>query len=124
MGDGFSTKIPKFQISKRLYMSNLSQKTINDADIRKLSADEIKSYIAELPQWQIKDGKLFRHFDFKNFKESKFFVDKISELAEQVNHHPDIKFSFKYVDIEIYSHRANGITESDVFLAAKIDLLK
>ena len=101
----------------------LSQKTINDADTRKLSADEIRQYLLELPLWQIKDNKLFRHWDFKNFKESKSFVDKVSELAEQVNHHPDIKFSFKYVDIEIYTHRAGGITESDVALAAKIDLL-
>lgn len=102
-------------------MSNLSQRTINDADTRKLTDDEIKSYLAELPQWQIKDGKLFRRFDFKNFKESKSFVDKISELAEQVNHHPDIKFSFKYVEVEIYTHRASGLTESDTVLAAKID---
>lgn len=102
---------------------NLSQRTINDADTRKLSAEEIKSCLTELPNWQLRDEKLFRHFDFKNFKESKSFVDKISELAEQVNHHPDIKFSFKYVDIEIYSHRAGGLTESDAVLAAKIDLL-
>lgn len=104
-------------------MSNLSQRTINDTDTRKLTDDEINQYFLELPSWQIKAGKLFRRFDFKNFKEAKSFVDKISELAEQVNHHPDIKFSFKYVDIEIYSHRAGGITESDVVLAAKIDLL-
>lgn len=104
-------------------MTNLSQRTINDADTRKLSDNEISQYLLELPNWQIKDAKLFRHFDFKNFKESKFFVDKISELAEQVNHHPDIKFSFKYVAIEIYTHRAGGITESDVVLAAKIDEL-
>lgn len=102
-------------------MSNLSQKIINDADTRKLSDDEIKNNLSELPEWQIKDGKLFRHWDFKNFKESKVFVDKVSELAEQVNHHPDIKFSFKYAEIEIYTHRISGLTESDVVLAAKID---
>lgn len=100
---------------------NLSQRIINDADIRKLSDDEIKQYLLELPLWQIKDGKLFHHFDFKNFKESKFFVDKVSDLAEQVGHHPDIQFSFKHVDIEIYTHRISGLTESDVILAAKID---
>ncbi len=102
-------------------MSELSQRIINDADTRKLSAEEINQYFLELPLWQIKDNKLFRHWDFKNFKESKFFVDKVSELAEQVNHHPDIKFSFKYVEIEIYTHRINGLTESDAALAAKID---
>jgi 4a-hydroxytetrahydrobiopterin dehydratase len=101
----------------------LSQKIINDADTRKLTDDEIKQYLLELPNWQLRDGKLFRHFNFKNFKESKSFVDKVSELAEQVNHHPDIKFSFKYAEIEIYTHRAGGITESDVVLASKIDLL-
>ncbi len=104
-------------------MPNLSQKIINDTDTRKLTNDEVKNYLAELPFWLFRDGKLFRHWDFKNFKDSKAFVDKISELAEQVGHHPDIQFSFKYVDIEIYTHRAGGLTESDVILAAKIDEL-
>ena len=102
-------------------MSILSQKVIDDSDTRKLTENEINAYLVELPNWQIKDAKLFRHFDFKNFKESKGFVDKVSELAEQVNHHPDIKFSFKYAEIEIYTHRISGLTESDVVLAAKID---
>ncbi len=104
-------------------MSQLFQKIIDDSVVEKVPDDKLAQYMSELPLWQIKDGKLFRHWDFNNFQESKFFVDKVSALAEQAGHHPDIKFSFKYVDIEIYTHRIGGLTESDVVLAAKIDAL-
>ena len=104
-------------------MSNLSQKTIDDSIVAKISDDKAAEYMSELPNWQIRDGRLFRRWDFKNFKEAKAFVDKVSDLAEQVNHHPDIKFSFKYAEIEIYTHKIGGLTESDFILAAKIDEL-
>jgi len=90
----------------------------------KLSHEEIGELKARLnTAWHIRDGTLFRHFDFKNFKQSKAFVDSISILAEEANHHPDITFSFKYVDIVLYSHSEQGLTRADFALAAGIDEL-
>ena len=102
----------------------LSQRVVLDHG-PKLTDDEIRELKAELGDaWEIRDGKLFKHFDFNNFKESKAFVDKVSALAEQVNHHPDITFSFKYVDVVLYTHFRQGLTEADFVLAAKIGELE
>jgi len=104
-------------------MAKLSQRTPEDHG-PKLSDDEISALAAELgPSWDIRDGKLFRHFDVANFKESKAFVDKVSALADEMNHHPDITFSFKYVDIVLYTHFRQGLTEADFVAAAKINEL-
>ncbi|MBI1961704.1 MAG: 4a-hydroxytetrahydrobiopterin dehydratase [Parcubacteria group bacterium] len=104
-------------------MTKLSQRVAPDHG-PKLSDDEVSELKLQIDSaWEIRGGKLFRHFGFNNFKESKAFVDKVSELAEQVNHHPDITFSFKYVDIVLYTHFRQGLTEADFVLAAKIDEL-
>ena len=50
-------------------------------------------------------------------------MDKISALAEELNHHPDITFSFKYADITLYTHFRQGLTKADFVLAAKVDEL-
>lgn len=105
-------------------MIKLSQRVVSDHG-PKLAEGEISELKQELnPSWEIQDNKLFRHFDFNNFTESKTFVDKVSELAEQVNHHPDITFSFKYADIVLFTHFRQGLTEADFVLAAKIDELQ
>ncbi|OJI06175.1 hypothetical protein BK004_04900 [bacterium CG10_46_32] len=104
-------------------MTKLSQRTADDHG-PKLTDEEIVKLKIELDSaWEIKGGKLLRHVGFNNFKESKACVDKVADLAEQVNHHPDITFGFKYVDIVLYTHFREGLTEADFVLAAKIDAL-
>lgn len=104
-------------------MIKLSQRTPPDHG-PKLSEAEIKELHTQLnPAWEIRDGKLTRHFDFKNFSEVRPFVEKICDLAEAANHHPDATFSFKYVDVVLYTHFRQGLTEADFVLAAKIDEL-
>lgn len=90
----------------------------------KLSVNEAAEYKQQIsPQWQIKDGKLTRAFKFKNFAEAKSFVDKISELAENEGHHPDLHFGWGYAAVTLYTHKIHGLTEADFVLAAKIDNL-
>ncbi len=102
-------------------MSQLAQKEIVDHG-EKLFSEQINELKAQLNQaWEIKEGKLFRHFDVGNYKETRAFVEKIANLADEVNHHPDITFSFKYVDVVIYTHAIEGLAEGDFVLAAKID---
>ena len=62
-----------------------------------------------------------KDFKFKNFKESQNFVSKISDIAEDANHHPDITFGWGYCKIKIFTHAIEGLAESDFILAAKID---
>ena len=65
--------------------------------------------------------KLKKKFSFKNFKEAMDFVNAIAEIAEQECHHPDIYIVYNKVDIELYTHAVNGLSESDFIMAAKID---
>ena len=58
---------------------------------------------------------------FKNFKDSQNFVNKVGEIAERENHHPDISFGWGYCKIKIFTHAIKGLAESDFILASKID---
>ena len=64
---------------------------------------------------------MIKEFKFKNFKESQKFVNKVSEIAETENHHPDIIFGWGYCKIKIFTHAIKGLAESDFILASKID---
>ena len=57
----------------------------------------------------------------ENFLSSLNFVNKVSEIAEEENHHPDLKFGWGYAEITIFTHAIKGLAESDFVLAAKID---
>lgn len=73
--------------------------------------------------WENKNGKLFREFKFKNFLEALNFVNKVGELAEEINHHPDIVLKWGHVGIELWTHDTKSITAKDHKLANKIDTL-
>ena len=64
---------------------------------------------------------LSKYFKFKNFESSLNFVTKVSTIAENEGHHPDISFGWGYANITIFTHAVKGLTESDFILAAKID---
>ena len=64
---------------------------------------------------------LKKNFKFNNFKESQNFVNKVGNIAEDENHHPDIYFGWGYCEVKIFTHAIKGLAESDFILAAKID---
>src|SRR5215217_3843101 len=66
---------------------------------------------------------LRRHFRFKNFREALHFVNKVGELAEEQGHHPDIYLGWGRVEVLVWTHKINGLTESDFIFAAKVDTL-
>lgn len=66
---------------------------------------------------------LVKRFKFTNFKSALDFVNKVGELAEKANHHPDVNFGWGYVQVWLTSHDAHAITERDIELAKKIDKL-
>jgi 4a-hydroxytetrahydrobiopterin dehydratase len=71
----------------------------------------------------INEHHLEREFSFKNFREALAFTNKVGELAEQQSHHPDIELGWGRVKVSIWTHKIDGLTESDFILAAKIDRL-
>ena len=88
-----------------------------------LPADRIEALLKELGHgWVLnQNGHLERLYTFKNFLQSLGFANKVGEVAEAEGHHPDLYVAWGKCKIEIWSHKINGLTESDFYLAAKAD---
>jgi 4a-hydroxytetrahydrobiopterin dehydratase len=87
-----------------------------------LKGDAVKNLLAEIPGWEAPlDHHLFRVFRFPDFKKALDFVNRVGALAEDQGHHPDLLLTWGKVEITIYTHSIDGLTESDFVLAAKID---
>ena len=72
--------------------------------------------------WKIiKEHHLEKEYSFKNFKEALNFTNKVGELAENQGHHPDIFLAWGKVKLTIWTHKIDGLTESDFIFAAKAD---
>ena len=97
-----------------------------EGNIPAFKIEEIHQYLKKVDGWDVKsnDDKSFyliKNFKFKNFEESQKFVNKIGNIAEEENHHPDISFGWGYCEVKIFTHAIKGLAESDFILAAKID---
>jgi len=89
-----------------------------------LKGAEIEKYRAEIPEWNVvNEHHLERVFAFPDFRTALEFVNRVGELAEQEGHHPDLLLSWGRVEVRIWTHKVDGLTESDFILAAKIDRL-
>jgi 4a-hydroxytetrahydrobiopterin dehydratase len=71
--------------------------------------------------WEFKDGALFKRFEFENFAESLKFVNKVGEIAEAADHHPDISFGWGYAELRTVTHDRGGVTDVDFALVEKIN---
>ncbi len=90
-----------------------------------LSPEEVNRYKAGVLGWTVSPDskKLSREFTFPDFKETMAFVNKVADIAEAEGHHPDLHVSYGKVTIELWTHAANGLSENDFILAAKINQL-
>lgn len=75
-------------------------------------------------EWNVIDGKLVNNFKFKSQTELAEFLVKVANYADEINHHPDCKIHKAFqLEITLYSHNKNEITDLDRQLADKIDSL-
>ena len=90
-----------------------------------MRGQELVSLARELDGgWQVvEERQLEKEYRFKDFREALAFTNKIGELAEAQGHHPDIYLAWGKVKLTIWTHKVNGLTESDFVLAAKADRL-
>jgi 4a-hydroxytetrahydrobiopterin dehydratase len=86
-----------------------------------LSATEIASRMAALPEWRIEDGKLRRQFRFADFPAAFAFMTRCAFVAERLDHHPEWFNVYNRVDVVLWTHDPGGITELDFALAAAMD---
>jgi len=88
-------------------------------------AKEISALLLQLEAWTVEnEHHLTKTFKFPDFVSALAFVNRVGALAEQQAHHPDIYLAWGKVGVEIWTHKINGLTESDFVLAAKIDALE
>src|SRR5437879_4012780 len=82
-----------------------------------------EAMLAELePGWQLNaEGHLERAYPFKNFVQSLEFANKVGAIAEKEGHHPDLHVAWGKCKVEIWTHKIKGLTESDFYMAAKVD---
>lgn len=93
-------------------------------DMAPLTFDEAKLLLKQLNGWQINELPqlhLRKEFSYSDFKGAFVKASCVAELAEQEGHHPDLFISWGKLGISIWTHKINGLTESDFVLAAKID---
>lgn len=92
-------------------------------DTPSLKGKELSDLHAQLmKEWEIVDGHhLRKEFRFRNFQQALDFVNAVGKIAEAEGHHPDIYLSWGKVVLEIWTHKINGLTESDFILASKCD---
>jgi len=90
-----------------------------------LTADEIAPLRAQLEDgWQVEEGiRLVRTFTFKDFLEAVHFVNAIAPVAEEEGHHPNLWVRWGEVQVLLWTHKIDGLTESDFVMAAKIERL-
>lgn len=106
-------------------MSALAQKTCVPCrgGVPPLRGAEIQALFAQLDAgWRVIDEHhLEKEYAFKDFKEALAFTNKVGVVAESQGHHPDIDLAWGKVQLKIWTHKIDGLTESDFVLAAKVD---
>ena len=83
----------------------------------------ISEHLLKLNNWSVNDEQnmIFKKFEFKTFKQSLSFINKVGDIAEKEGHHPDISFGWGYSLIMLHTHAIKGLSLNDFILAAKID---
>lgn len=88
-----------------------------------LSSNEISERAASLPLWHVENGELACTVALANFRAALDFVNRVGELAEAADHHPDIDIRYNRVRLALATHSAGGLTQKDFDLAKQIEAL-
>jgi 4a-hydroxytetrahydrobiopterin dehydratase len=88
-----------------------------------LSEDEVSAALSGLPAWQREGHTIARELRFPTFREAIAFVDRVADLAEAADHHPDIDIRWRRVTLSLTTKASHGLTGRDVALATQIDTL-
>ncbi len=84
---------------------------------------ELKDRMSRLKDWSLEEDKIVKDVEFTNFKEAMEYVNEIAEIAEKIQHHPQIIIDYNRVKITSTTHNPVGLTMKDFDLAEEIDKL-
>ena len=96
-----------------------------EGDTPPLKPEEVSEYLKNVDNdWEVRGGEMIsREYSFENFRQTMDFVNKVAELADDEDHHPDMHVSYGKVVIELTTHAIGGLSENDFIMAYKIDRL-
>jgi 4a-hydroxytetrahydrobiopterin dehydratase len=86
-----------------------------------LPEEEVRERLANLPDWKLGDGEIFKWFKFDGYPSAVAFLERTVEPAERMNHHPDVEVHERRVRVALHTWSAEAITEKDLALAAEIE---
>ena len=93
-------------------------------DSGRISPESAYRQLADHPQWVVERHRLYRDYRFPSFLAAVAFIQRVAEVAERHDHHPNISLhEYCFVRVELYSHRTDALTQKDVELAKAIDHL-
>ncbi|MBI4641035.1 MAG: 4a-hydroxytetrahydrobiopterin dehydratase [Candidatus Tectomicrobia bacterium] len=87
----------------------------------KLSESAVKEQLEQLAGWQLSGNTITKKFTLPSFKEAITFVNRVADLAEAADHHPDFTINYRNVTLTLSTHSEGGITENDIRLAKQIE---
>jgi len=89
-----------------------------------MKGEELQEISRQVPEWNVVEGHhIVRKFGFPDFKQALDFVNRVGDVAEKQGHHPDILLTWGKAEITLWTHKIDGLTQSDFVMAAKIDKL-
>lgn len=97
-----------------------------EGNVSRLNPAEAAAYLSQLQGWELEhDGrKIRKRWEMKDFVSGIEFFRRVSDVAEQEGHHPDLHLTgYRHVEVELWTHAIGGLSENDFILAAKIDRL-
>lgn len=90
--------------------------------MQKLDAKSLESHLLELPGWEVDgEGRITKEFQFDQYAHGLLFTAGIANLADAMNHHPDLTLGYQRVHVALVTHDAGGLTTNDIELAKKIE---
>jgi 4a-hydroxytetrahydrobiopterin dehydratase len=89
----------------------------------RLSPDELSTALADLPLWSGDTDGIRRTVELPTFRDAVTAITRIADVAEELDHHPDIDLRWRTLHLAVVTHSAGGVTAKDLELARRIDAL-
>ena len=87
----------------------------------KIPREEIEAWADAHASWKVRDGTIQKKYVFPSFRSAIVFVNRVATIADELDHHPEIRIRYDKVFLRLWSHDAGGVTKRDLNLAERID---
>ena len=87
--------------------------------------EEAEKHLTQTKDWNLVNNAIEKNYKLKDFKQAIEFINKVAEIAEAENHHPDILlWNWNNVKLTLSTHAVKGLSKNDFVLASKIDKIE